>query len=72
MQLSATNAVEVNLEGLLAKAEGAVLNKVEKDGETQLLIQAKDFDFEASLVHRRKPKNLQLGVGQPAGPDRGL
>jgi signal transduction histidine kinase len=48
-QLSATNSVEVNLEGLLAKAEGTLLNKVEKDGETHLLIQTKDFAFEASL-----------------------
>jgi signal transduction histidine kinase len=49
VQLSATNAVEVNLEGLLAKAEGVLLNKVEKDGETHLLIQTKDFAFEAGL-----------------------
>jgi signal transduction histidine kinase len=49
VQLSATNTVEVNLEGLLAKAEGTLLNQVEKDGETHLLIQTKDFAFEASL-----------------------
>ena len=49
MQLSATNSVEVNLEGLLAKAGGVLLNQVEKDGETHLLIQTKDFAFEASL-----------------------
>jgi signal transduction histidine kinase len=49
VQLSATNSVDVNLEGLLAKAGGALLNQVEKDGETHLLIQTKDFAFEASL-----------------------
>ena len=47
--LSETNSVEVNLEGLLTRAEGILLNKVEKDGETRLLIQTKDFAFEASL-----------------------
>ena len=49
VQLSVTNSVDVNLEGLLAKAEGTLLNKVEKDGETHLLIQTKDFAFEAGL-----------------------
>ena len=48
-QLSATNSVDVNLEGLLVKAEGTLFNKVEKDGETHLLIQTKDFAFDAGL-----------------------
>jgi signal transduction histidine kinase len=47
--LSAANFGDVNLEGLLAKTEGVLLNKVEKDGETHLLIQTKDFTSEASL-----------------------
>ena len=47
--LSAANFGDVNLEGLLAKTEGVLLNKVEKDGETHLLIQTKEFTFEASL-----------------------
>ncbi|MGO8743504.1 MAG: sensor histidine kinase [Limisphaerales bacterium] len=49
VQLSATDSLDVNLEGLLAKAGGTLLNKVEKDGETHLLIQTKDFAFEAGL-----------------------
>ncbi len=66
VQLSATNAVEVNLAGLLAKAGGTVLNKVEKDGETHLLIRARDFTFEASLSSAavdtvKKPQALELG-----------
>ena len=66
VQLSATTAVEVNLEGLLAKADGTVLNKVEKDGETHLLIQAKEFAFEASLGSaavetEKKLQDLELG-----------
>ena len=48
-QLSAANFGDVSLEGLLAKTEGILLNKMEKDGETHLLIQTKDFTFEASL-----------------------
>ncbi len=61
VQLSATDAIGVNLEGLLAKAEGTVLNKVEKNGETHLLIQIKDFAFEASLGSTavETKKNLQ-------------
>jgi signal transduction histidine kinase len=47
--LSAANFGDVNLEGLLAKTEGVLLNKVDKDGETHLLIQTKDFTSEASL-----------------------
>ena len=47
--LSAANFGDVNLEGLLAKTEGVLLNKMEKGGETHLLIQTKDFTSEASL-----------------------
>jgi signal transduction histidine kinase len=66
VQLSATNSVEVNLEGLVAKAEGVLLNKVEKDHETRLLIQAKDFAFEAGLSStateaEKKLQSLELG-----------
>jgi signal transduction histidine kinase len=49
VQLSATKFGDVNLEGLLAKTEGVLLNKMEKDGETHLLIQTRDFTSEASL-----------------------
>ncbi len=65
VQLSATNAVEVNLEGLLAKAGGAVLNEVEKDGETHLLIQAKDFAFEASLSSTAVDAAKKLQAPEP-------
>jgi signal transduction histidine kinase len=64
--LSAANFGDVNLEGLLAKAEGTVLNKVEKGGEMRLLIQTKDFDFEASLSSaaietKKNLKDMELG-----------
>ena len=66
VQLSATNSAEVNLEGLLAKAGGTLINQVEKDGETHLLIQAKDFAFEASLNStaaeaEKRLQSLELG-----------
>ena len=47
--LSEMNFGDANLDGLLAKTDGVLLNKVEKDGETHLLIQTKDFTSEASL-----------------------
>jgi signal transduction histidine kinase len=49
VQLPGTHSVSVDLEGLLAKADGILLNKVQKDGEARLLIQSKDSTFEASL-----------------------
>ena len=65
-QLSVTNFADVNLEGLLAKAEGTLLNKVEKDGETHLLVHTKDFAFEASLnspvtENKNGLQSLELG-----------
>ncbi len=48
-QLSAANIGDVNLAGLLAKTEGVLLNKMEKNGEIHLLIQTKDFTAEANL-----------------------
>jgi len=49
VQLSSTNSVNVNLEGLFVKARGTLLNQVESDGATHLLIQTKNFAFEARL-----------------------
>jgi len=48
-RLPAAHSVNVDLEGLLAKGEGVLLNKVSKDGETILIIHTKDSTFEASL-----------------------
>ncbi|HEY3760445.1 MAG TPA: ATP-binding protein [Verrucomicrobiae bacterium] len=47
--LSATNPINANLEGLLVKTEGVLLSQMEKEGETRLSIQNKDYTFEASL-----------------------
>ena len=75
VSLSAANFGDVNLEGLLTKTEGVLLNKMEKDGETRLLIQTRDFTSEASLNsvcagNRKTTKGF--GAGQPARLDRGL
>lgn len=64
LRLSATNSTDSNLDGLLVKAHGILLNKMEKNGETRLLVHAKGFNFEATLdpsaSGSRKLQNLQL------------
>jgi signal transduction histidine kinase len=64
-QLSAANFGDVNLEGLLAKTEGILLNKMEKDGETHLLIQTKDFTSEASLNSAAVETEKKLAALEP-------
>ena len=49
LRLSATNSTDANLDGLLVAADGILINKVQKNGETRLLIQTKNFTFEAGL-----------------------
>ena len=49
VQLSATLPSDANSDGLLATAEGVLLNKVEKDNETRLLVRANNLVLEASL-----------------------
>jgi signal transduction histidine kinase len=53
VQLSVTHAANPDLEGLLAKAEGILLNIVNKEGEARLLVRTKDSTFEASLSSTR-------------------
>jgi signal transduction histidine kinase/CheY-like chemotaxis protein len=59
-QLSATNLADANLDGLLVKAEGILLNKVEKESETDLLVQTTGFTFEAALVATATPGESEL------------
>jgi hypothetical protein len=66
MHLSALHTVNVDLEGRLAQAEGRLLNTVEKEGETRLLIQTEDSVFEVSMDSTatgggRKLEDLRLG-----------
>ena len=58
--LSAVNAVNVDLGGLLARAEGVLLNTVQKDDHVRLLIRNKGSLFEAGMesVTRPSPGNL--------------
>jgi signal transduction histidine kinase len=65
-QLSTVHSVNVDWEGLLAKAEGTLLNTVKKEGEARLLIHSRDSVFEASLDATAtdatlKTPELQLG-----------
>jgi signal transduction histidine kinase len=62
VRLSVTNFADVNLEGFLARAEGVVLNQVEKDGEIHLLVQTKKFTFEASLNSTAAETGKKLAV----------
>jgi signal transduction histidine kinase/CheY-like chemotaxis protein len=50
LPLSDTNFADANLDGLLVRAEGILLNKVEKNGETDLLVQTAGLTFEAALA----------------------
>ena len=47
--LRSPHSVNVELEGLLAKAEGVLLNRVMKEGEERLLLHSGDSVFEVSL-----------------------
>jgi two-component system cell cycle sensor histidine kinase/response regulator CckA len=66
VHLATVHSVNLDLEGLLADADGVLLNAVEKDGEARLLIQTEDSTFEASLDSKtvdvtKKLAALQLG-----------
>jgi PAS domain S-box-containing protein len=58
------NSVNLDLEGILALAEGSLLNIAEKGGETRLLMQNKGSIFEAKL----EPSAAQAGQRRPALP----
>jgi len=49
VQLCAPHSVNSDLEGLLTRAQGILLNTINKEGEERLLVQLKDSTFEASL-----------------------
>ncbi len=52
VQLPALQSVDEDLDGLLVRAEGLLLDIVEKSGETHLNVQAKGLIFEAKLDKR--------------------
>jgi two-component system, cell cycle sensor histidine kinase and response regulator CckA len=64
--LSAVHSVNLDWEGLLAKADGTLLNAVEKDGKARLIVRTKDSAFEVSLDLNgvdatKKLRDLELG-----------
>jgi C4-dicarboxylate-specific signal transduction histidine kinase len=65
LPLSASDSVDVNMDGRLAKTDGILLNKLVKNGETRLLVRAGAFTCEASLTSAANQTNsfasLQLG-----------
>src|SRR5262249_21940046 len=48
-RVTAGTTVDIDREGLLAAAEGTLINAARREGEARLLIQSKDSTFEASL-----------------------
>lgn len=64
LHLSLTNSTDADLDGLLVTAGGVLLNKVNKESETDLLIRARGFTFEAGLnppAAAGNLKGLELG-----------
>jgi len=66
LQLPSRHTLSRELEGLLTKAEGYLLNLAEQEGETHLLVQIADSAFEADLVSshtvaREQAVRLPLG-----------
>ena len=64
--LSAPHSLNPDLEGLLTRAQGTLLNTVNKEGEARLLVQLKDSTFEASLDlnhagDAQNPPALEIG-----------
>src|SRR5205085_1211740 len=50
VRLGGSHSVDTELAGLLTTAQGTLLNIVNKEGETRLLVQTPDSAFEASLL----------------------
>ena len=66
IQLPGNHSVQPELEGLLARAEGMLLNSANKEGEARLLIRTKESAFEATLNSSaadvaKRLKDLPLG-----------
>ena len=63
-QLSSVDAVNLNLEGLLARAQGTLLNLVRKDSELVLLVRSETSVFEARLDRTRQNRDMDdLKIG---------
>jgi signal transduction histidine kinase len=62
-QLTKRHSVDLNLEGLLARGEGTLLNCLEKNGETRLLIQNQDYAFEGYLDSPKGSQSPELKLG---------
>jgi signal transduction histidine kinase len=63
--ISAGPLVNLEVEGLLARAEGILLNATEKNGEARLLIHARDSAFEVSLDATAADVSKQLQALEP-------
>jgi signal transduction histidine kinase len=66
IQVSDARSVNLDFEGLLGKGEGVLLNIMNKESETRLLIRSRESVFEASLISNtaeteKKLAHVQLG-----------
>ncbi len=66
LSLPAGSAVNVDLDGVLAKAEGVLLNVVQKEDHVRLLIRNDDFTFETGM-ESVDPATAQLFRNLPPG-----
>ena len=64
-RLSSMQSVNVDMEGVLATAEGTLLNMAEKEGESRLLIRSGDSTFEASLDSTAHDSRMQIQALEP-------
>jgi signal transduction histidine kinase len=64
-RLSSMQSVNVDMEGVLAIAEGTLLNMAEKEGESRLLIRSGDSTFEASLDSTADDSRKQIQALEP-------
>ena len=63
VQLPASQSVKEDLDGLLVRAEGMLLDIAEKSGDIRLLIQARGLVFEAKLDQVKNTTREKLAIG---------
>lgn len=63
LRLAASQYIDENADGLLARASGILLEKLEKSGETRLTLQSKRLIFEARLDSTENPAAQKFELG---------
>jgi signal transduction histidine kinase len=63
VELKEMHSVDPDFEGLLARAEGTLINSVDKDGEARLLLQNGNSAFEVNLESIRRSTHPEFKLG---------